>query len=92
LALFIGIPVQKMHIKVIQKRAKKKAKKEANRTPRLFECVKGYPESCPKEPKLRFQGLPDFEDFGREISKIWPKKLFRFPPSSVISKTQAAKK
>jgi hypothetical protein len=21
--------------------------------------------------------MPDFEDFGREISKIWPKKLFR---------------
>jgi hypothetical protein len=21
--------------------------------------------------------MPDFEDFGGEISKIWPKKLFR---------------
>jgi hypothetical protein len=21
--------------------------------------------------------MPDFDDFGREISKIWPKKLFR---------------
>jgi hypothetical protein len=28
--------------------------------------------------------MPDFEDFGREISKIWPKKLFRTALSEVV--------
>jgi hypothetical protein len=37
--------------------------------------------------------MPDFEDFGREISKIWPKKLFRTAPLlAIIAKIPGGQK